>query len=111
MQHPLTNSVITEDASTVIVQGKLLSIRRADDADALLLEIHSGSAAVFHIRISGDGSRIAFNSNRGGFSFQSPLDVNGAPVAMKPTSVAPLATNDNDSLMNKLNELIGTLNA
>ncbi|MBI5683470.1 MAG: hypothetical protein HZC54_00185 [Verrucomicrobia bacterium] len=86
----LGDSAISEDADKVIVAGgKLFSLRRADSPDAVLLEVHSGTEAVLHIRISGDGTRIAFNSNRSGFSFQSPVDVNGAPLAMKPVSVGP----------------------
>jgi len=114
----LGDSVITEDASNVIVQTKLLSLRRADSADAVLLEIHNGSAAVFHIRIGADGGRIVFSSNRPGFSFQTPLDVNGAPVAMKPLSVSPLSLTVSDpptqsdvqTIANKLDEFIGAMN-
>ncbi|MBI5684062.1 MAG: hypothetical protein HZC54_03185 [Verrucomicrobia bacterium] len=58
-----------------------LLVRRALDGNA--------RAQVRRVLISGDGGRIAFSSNRGGFSFQSPLDVNSAPVAMKPTGLAP----------------------
>ncbi|MBI5687327.1 MAG: hypothetical protein HZC54_19815 [Verrucomicrobia bacterium] len=86
----LGDSAISEDDAKVIVAGgKLFSLRRSDSPDTVLLEVHSGTEAVLHIRISADGSRIAFNSNRSGFSFQSPLDVNGAPLAMKPVSVGP----------------------
>jgi hypothetical protein len=85
----LGDSAISEDGSNVVVQGKLLSVRRSDGPDALLLEVHNGSEAVLHIRISGDGGRIVFASNRSGFSFQTPVDISGAPVAMKPVSVGP----------------------
>jgi len=114
----LGDSVITEDTSNVIVQTKLLSVRRSDSADAVLLEIHNGSSAVFHIRITGDGSRICFSSNRPGFSFQTPLDVNGAPVAMKPQAVSPLSMTVSDpptqaevqALVDNHNALVNTLN-
>jgi len=114
----LGDSVISEDTSNVIVQTKLLSVRRSDSADAVLLEIHNGSSAVFHIRITGDGSRICFSSNRPGFSFQTPLDVNGAPVAMKPQAVAPLSMTVSDpptqaevqALVDNHNALVNTLN-
>jgi hypothetical protein len=85
----LGDSALSEDGSNVVVQGKLLSVRRSDGPDAVLLEVHNGSEAVLHIRISGDGSRIVFASNRSGFSFQTAVDVNGAPLAMKPVSVGP----------------------
>lgn len=84
----LGDSALSETANNVIVQSKLLSIRRGDGADAILLEVHNGTEPVLHIRITADGGRIAFSSNRPGFSFQTPLDVNGAPVALKPTSIA-----------------------
>ncbi|MBI5684740.1 MAG: hypothetical protein HZC54_06640 [Verrucomicrobia bacterium] len=114
----LGDSVITEDAGTVIVAGKLLSVRRSDAADALLLEIHNGSEPVLHVRINGDGTRIAFSSNRSGFSFQSPLDVNGAPVAMKPQAIAPLSLTVSDpptqsevqTIVDSHNALVNALN-
>lgn len=115
----LGDSALSEDAATVIVSGKLLSARRSDDANAVLLEIHNGAAPVFHIRISSDGGRICFSSNRGGFSFQTPLDVNGAPVAMKPTGVSalgitvsdPPTQSDVQSIASKLDELINGINS
>jgi hypothetical protein len=86
----LADSAISEDASNVIVAAsKLLSIRHSDGPNALLMEIHNGSTPVLHIRISGDGDKIFFASNRSGFSFQTAVDVNGAPLAMKPVSVGP----------------------
>jgi len=83
----LGNSALAEDDGNVLISGKLLSLRRSDSADAVLLEIHNGTTPVFHIRITDDGGRIVFSSNRPGFSFQTPIDISGAPVAMKPTSV------------------------
>lgn len=85
----LGDSVISEDASTVIVAGKLLSVRRSDTPDMPLFEVHNGTEVVFHLRTSPGGDRIYFASNRGGFTFQTPVDINGAPVAMKPTGIGP----------------------
>jgi hypothetical protein len=86
----LGDSAISEDAGNVIVAGgKLLSLRRSDGPDAVLLEVHNGAEVVFHLRITADGSKVVFSSNRPGFSFQTPLDVSGAPVAMRPVSVGP----------------------
>jgi hypothetical protein len=86
----LGDSAISEDINNVIVAGgKLLSLRRSDTPDAVLLEVHNGTEVVFHLRITADGAKICFASNRPGFSFQTPLDVNGAPLAMKPVSVGP----------------------
>jgi hypothetical protein len=92
----LGDSALSEDGSSVVVQGKLLSVRRSDGPDAVLLEIHNGTTPVLHIRITGDNGRILFSANRPGFSFQSPVDVNGAPVAMKPTGVAPFGGSFSD---------------
>ncbi|MCX6900602.1 MAG: hypothetical protein NT105_18130 [Verrucomicrobia bacterium] len=85
----LGNSAIAEDAANVMVSGKLLSVRRADTAGGILLEIHNGTEPVLHIRVTPDNGRIYFCSNRTGYSFQSPIDIEGAPVAMKPTSIGP----------------------
>ncbi|MBI5685806.1 MAG: hypothetical protein HZC54_12090 [Verrucomicrobia bacterium] len=113
----LGDSALSEGASQVILNGKLLSLRCADTADSILLEVHNGNEPVLHIRINNDGTRIAFNSNRSGFSFQSPLDVNGAPVAMKPMSLAPLGLTVSDpasssevqSIADKLDEFINLM--
>ena len=86
----LGDSAISEDASNVIVGGgKLLSVRHSDAPDTPLLEIHNGTEVIFQIRTTADGSKLIFSGNRPGYSFQTPLDVSGAPVAMKPTSVEP----------------------
>jgi hypothetical protein len=66
-----------------------------------------------------DGSRITFSSNRPGFTFQTPIDISGAPVALKPANVAPLdlspadppTQSDVQALVAKLNELINALKA
>ncbi len=114
----LGDSVLAEDDAQVILNGKLLSLRRPDTPDAPLFEIHNGSEVVFHIRTSADGSRIYFSGNRPGFTFQTPIDIAGAPVALKPTSVTPLtltpsdpmSASDGQAVIDKVNELIAKLN-